>query len=105
MKDAITEAINSKLSGTLEGLGGAGAIYGDPITLGGEELIPVARIRVRLSSAADGGGGGDSGAGLSAMAKGTGGGKADAGMEVDIEPVGVIRSTDQGPELVSLDDR
>ncbi len=102
MKDLITDAVSKKISSTLEGLGGAQALYGDPVTLDGEELIPVARVRVELSSAADGEGGGDTAGGLSALAKGSGGGNASAGVQIHIEPLGVIRSGKNGPEFAPL---
>lgn len=39
MKDLITDAISKKLSTTLESIGGARALYGDPITFNGEQIV------------------------------------------------------------------
>lgn len=104
MKDLITDAISKKLAVTLEAIGGAKALYGDPITFNGEQIIPVARVSVVLSASAEGSGGGNSGLGgsLASMAKGSGGGTADAGIKVTIEPVGHLRSTPQGPVFCPL---
>lgn len=104
MKDLITDAISKKLAGTLEAIGGAKALYGDPITFNGEQIIPVARVSVVLSATAEGSGGGNSGLGgsLASMARGSGGGTADAGVKVTIEPVGYLRSTPQGPVFCPL---
>lgn len=104
MKDLITDAITKKLASTLDAIGGAKALYGDPIVFNGEEIIPVARISVVLSASAEGSGGGNSGLGgsLASMAKGSGGGTADAGVKVSIEPVGYLRSSPQGPMFCPL---
>ena len=104
MKDLITDAISKKLAATLESLGGAKALYGDPIDFNGEQIIPVARVSVTLAAGADGAGGGNAGvtAGITNMAKGGGGGKADASVQVVIEPVGYLRSTADGPVFCPL---
>lgn len=104
MKDLITDAISKKLAGALEAIGGAKALYGDPIPFNGEQIIPVARVRVSLSASAEGGGGGNSGLGgsLASMAKGSGSGTADAGVNMIIEPVGYLRSTPEGPVFCPL---
>lgn len=105
MKDMLSDAIARKLNETLESVGGAKALYGDPISLDGQEIVPVARISITLGAAAEGAGQGDTGASvrLSSLAKGGGGGNADASVQIDIEPVGFIRSTEQGPEFSRLD--
>lgn len=105
MKDVISEAIRKKVSSAMEATGGVQAVYGDPVSLNGEEVIPVARVVIHLGAAAKGGGSGNSGAsaGLSSMAKGGGSGDADASVRIDIEPLGFLRSTGQGPEFVRLD--
>src|SRR5690554_5975313 len=104
MKDMLTDAISKKLSGTLEALGGAKALYGEPIEFNGEQIIPVARIMVSLAAGADGSGGGNAGltGGITNMAKGGGGGKADASVQISIEPVGFLRTTAEGPRFVPL---
>jgi|SRR5690554_7353067 len=104
MKDMLTDAISKKLSGTLEALGGAKALYGEPIEFNGEQIIPVARVMVSLAAGADGSGGGNAGltGSITNMAKGGGGGKADASVNVTIEPVGYLRSTPQGPVFCPL---
>jgi uncharacterized spore protein YtfJ len=104
MKDLITDAISKKLSATLESVGGARALYGDPIMFNGEQIVPVAKVTVLLSAGADGSGGGNAGltGGITNMAKGGGGGKADASVQVSIEPVGFLRATADGPRFVSL---
>jgi hypothetical protein len=112
MKDLITDAIQKKLSATLEAVGGVRALYGDPITFNGEQIVPVARIVVSLSAGAEGSGGGNAGiggalggfgkAGGNNAAKGGGGGNAEAGIRVAIEPAGFLRSTPQGPQFVPL---
>lgn len=103
MKDIISEAISKKLSSTLETVGGAKALFGEAVTLNGEEIIPVARIRIELGAAADGSGSGDAGfGGLKSFSKGGGGGKADAGIQIAIEPAGYVKSTTNGPEFVAI---
>ena len=99
MKDLITDAISKKLAATLESIGGAKALYGDPIEFNGEQIIPVARVTVTLAAGADGSGGGNAGltGNITNMAKGGGGGKADASVNVSIEPVGYLRSSKDGP--------
>jgi uncharacterized spore protein YtfJ len=105
MKDLITDAISKKLATTLESIGGAKALYGDPIDFNGEKIIPVARITVTLAAGADGSGGGNAGltGGITNMAKGGGGGKADASISVRIEPVGYLRSSKDGPVFCPID--
>jgi len=103
MKDFLTDALSKKFAATLESVGGAKALYGDPIPFNGEEIIPVAKVTVLLSAAAEGSGSGNSGlGGFSSLAKGGGGGNAEAGVKVLIEPVGFLRSTANGPVFVPL---
>lgn len=104
MKDLITDAISRKLAATLESVGGARALYGDPIAFNGEQIIPVARVTVTLAAGADGSGGGNAGltGGIANMARGGGGGNAEASVKVAIEPVGYLRATAQGPVFVPL---
>ena len=105
MKDLITDAISKKLAVTLESIGGAKALYGDPIDFNGEQIIPVARVTVTLAAGADGSGGGNAGltGSITNMAKGGGGGKADASVNVSIEPVGWLRSTPAGPVFCPIE--
>lgn len=105
MKDLITDAISKKLAATLESIGGAKALYGDPIDFNGEQIIPVARITVTLAAGADGSSGGNAGltGSITNMAKGGGGGKADASVNVSIEPVGYLRSTSAGPVFCQIE--
>lgn len=99
------DALGGKLATTLEGLGGARAVYGDPIPFGDEQIVPVARIEVALSAGADGSGGGNAGvAGLAQRAKGSGGGSAEAAVAVRIEPIGFLRLGPDGPVFVALGD-
>lgn len=104
MKDILTDAIAKKFSATLESVGGAKALYGDPIRFNGEEIVPVARVTVTLAAGADGSGGGNAGltGSITNMAKGGGGGNAEASVKVAIEPVGYLRATTQGPVFVPL---
>lgn len=104
MKELLTEALNRKLAATLESLGGARALYGDPIRFGGEEIVPVARILVSLSAGAEGSGGGNAGltGAVSNLARGGGGGNAEAGIRVSIEPVGYLRAGPDGPVFCAL---
>lgn len=104
MKDMITEAISKKLSATLESVGGAKALYGEPIKFNGEEIVPVARVTVVLGAAAEGQGGGNAGlkGAISNAAKGGGGGNADASVKVEIEPLGYLRATENGPQFCPL---
>lgn len=104
MKDLITDAISKKLGATLEAIGGARALYGEPIEFNGEQIVPVARITVALAAGADGSGGGNTGlgGGISNMAKGAGGGKADASVQVSIEPLGYLRQGSDGPVFCLL---
>lgn len=103
MKDMLSESIQKKLTETLESTGGAKALFGDPVTLNGQEVVPVARVSVVLGADAEGSGGGDSGA-LAGLAKGGGGGNAGASVRVDVEPVGYLRAGDKGPQFVLLGD-
>lgn len=105
MKDLITDAITQKLATTLEAVGGARALYGDPIAFNGETIVPVARVTVRLAANAEGGGSGNAGIGgaLAQKALGGGSGSAGAGIDVRIEPVGFLRSSAQGPVFVALE--
>lgn len=95
-----------KVTAALESTGGIQSLYGDPITVGGDEIVPVGRISVHLGAAAEGGGSGDSSAAarLTGKAKGGGGGNADASVRIDIEPLGFIHNTTDGPAFVRLDD-
>ena len=104
MKDILTDAISKKLSATLESLGGAKALYGDPIAFNGEQIVPVARITVVLSAEAEGSGGGNAGltGGISNLAKGGGGGNAGAAVRVTIEPVGYLRGAEEGTVFCPL---
>lgn len=104
MKDLITDAITRKFTATLESVGGAKALYGDPIDFNGEQIIPVARVTVTLGAGAEGSGGGNAGltGGIAHLAKGGGGGTAEASVKVAIEPVGFLRATAQGPVFVPL---
>ena len=92
MKDLITDALQKKLEATLAATGGVKAIYGDPITVDGKTIVPVARIRLVLQAAAEGEGGGRSALKnpLGAGALGSGGGVAGAGVVVIIEPAGFL---------------
>lgn len=105
MKNLIKDAVAEKLTATLEGVGGAAALYGDPVALDGRELIPVARIRIELATHAEGEGGGKAGlaSALRNSADGKGEGNASAGVTIHIEPVGVILNGEHGPELRKLD--
>ncbi|MDF2445872.1 MAG: hypothetical protein K0S46_1108 [Moraxellaceae bacterium] len=103
MKDLITDAIMKKLAETLQALGGARTLFGDPIRFNGEEIVPVARVSVLLSAAADGAGGGNAGlASFAQLSKGGGGGNAEAGVRVLVEPVGFLRGTADGPVFCPL---
>lgn len=105
MKDLITEAITKRLSQALESTGGAKALYGEPITFNGEQIVPVARIVITLSAGAEGAGGGNAGitGGIASLAKGGGGGNAEAGVRIAIEPAGYLRATANGPQFVAID--
>lgn len=50
MKDMLSDAVAKKLNATLESVGGVRALYGDPISFNGEEIIPVARISITLGA-------------------------------------------------------
>lgn len=103
MKDMIKDAIAKKLSTTMESIGGANALYGDPVTFNGEEIIPVARVTVVLGADAVGSGGGNAGlSSLTNRAKGSGGGDAEASVRVNIEPVGFLKSTPNGPVFCAI---
>jgi uncharacterized spore protein YtfJ len=104
MKDILTEAITKKLTATLESIGGAKALYGDPIMFNGEQIVPVAKITVVLSAGAEGSGGGNTGlaGSITGLAKGSGGGAADTTVRVTIEPIGYLRATPNGPVFCPL---
>lgn len=92
MKDLITDALQKKLEAALSATGGVKALYGDPITVDGKTIVPVARVRLVLQANAEGEGGGRAGLKnpLSSGAKGGGGGVAGAGVEIIIEPAGFL---------------
>jgi len=104
MKDLISDSISKKLSATMESLGGASAIFGDPVTLDGQEVIPVARVVVKLGAAAEGAGSGDAGSGsaFKQLAKGGGGGNADASVSISIEPAGFVHQGTDGPRFTAI---
>lgn len=105
MKELITDALQKKIGATLESLGGAHAVFGDPVTFNGEQVIPVARITVQLAADADGQGGGAAGVAtaLSQRARGGGSGTASAGIQVAIEPAGVLRKHGDTLTFVAID--
>lgn len=104
MKDLISDAFSKKLAGTIESVGGAKAVFGEPVMLNGEQIVPVARIVISLSAAAEGSGGGNAGVtgALANLAKGSGGGNAEAGIRVVVEPVGYLKSSPGGPVYVAF---
>lgn len=104
MKELITDALNKKLMAALEATGGVRALYGDPIVFQGEEIVPVARIVLKLAAGAEGSGGGDAGVQklFGNAAKGSGCGHAEAGLQISIEPVGYLRAGKDGPVFNKL---
>jgi len=107
MKDLLTDALSKKVASALAATGGVNALYGDPVRVGDEEIVPVGRITLELAATADadGSGGGKAGlAKLGTLPSGGGGGKAgaNAGVRVLVEPMGYLRSGSQGPEFVAL---
>jgi uncharacterized spore protein YtfJ len=105
MKDFLSDAVAKKISQTLESTGGARALFGEPVTLDGMEVVPVARVSIVLGASADGSGGGNAGASgrLKGLAKGSGGGQADASVRIDIEPMGYLTGSADGPAFHHLD--
>ena len=107
MKELLTDALSKKVAAALTASGGVQALYGEPITVGDEQVVPVGRITVELSANADaeGSGGGKAGLpGLGKLTSGGGGGNAGAGagIRIHVEPLGFLRSTQDGPVFVSL---
>lgn len=105
MKEFLSEAIGNKVQQSLERFAGADALFGQPVKMGGGEIIPVGKVIVRTGSQAEGEGGGDAGGGarLKQMAKGSGGGVAQASVQVEIVPVGFIKDGADGPVFVAID--
>lgn len=105
MKELITDALQKKIGATLESLGGARAVFGDPVEFNGEQVIPVAHICVQLTADADGQGGGGAGvaSALSNRARGGGSGTAAAGIRVTIEPAGVLRQEGDTLTFIAID--
>ncbi|MGM0563961.1 MAG: hypothetical protein ACQES2_06490 [Pseudomonadota bacterium] len=101
MKEFLSEAIGNKVQQSLERFAGADALFGQPVKMGGGEIIPVGKVIVRTGSQAEGEGGGD--ARLKQMAKGSGGGVAQASVQVEIVPVGFIKDGADGPVFVAID--
>lgn len=106
MKEIISDEIKKKLLAGLDSVG-ADQLFGSPIELNGETVVPVAKIKIELSAAAKGSGGGAAGlkgalsnATKGDATKGSGGGDANAGVKISIEPSGFISSKSGKPELV-----
>lgn len=104
MKELITEELKKKLTAGLDSVG-ADQLFGSPIELSGETVVPVAKIQIELNAAAKGSGGGTAGlkGTLSNATKGDGGGDANAGVKISIEPSGFISTNSGKPELVLFD--
>ena len=104
MKDIITDEIKKKLSMTIESVVSANMLFGDPIELNGEQVVPVAQVIINLSATAEGGGSGTAGFknSLTSLAKGGGEGKADSGVKITVEPIGLISTKTGEPKLVRL---
>ena len=98
MKDIISEALSRQVAMALDASGGVRALYGEPISYGDEEIVPIARITLELTANAEGSGSGKSGLAALARSSGGGGGTAGAGVRVHIDPVGFLRQ--QAGELV-----
>jgi len=105
MKDIISDEIKKKLSMTIESVVSTNMLFGDPIELNGEQLIPVAKIVINLSARAEGSGGGNAGlkGSLASLAKGGGEGQAGSGVKITVEPLGLISSKSGEPKLIPLD--
>lgn len=106
MKELLTDALNKKLLAVLEATGGVRSLYGDPVYWHGEEIVPVARIALKLSAGAEGAGSGDAGVQklFGNAAKGGGGGHVEAGIQILIEPVGYLRAGEGGTQFVRIED-
>lgn len=105
----LSDNLAASITKSIESLGGARAVFGEPIKAGDTQIIPVARIRIQLASAAEGQGGGDiaqSGGTrlLGQKLGGGGGGKAGAGVTIDIEPVGYIENAAGQTRYCTLSD-
>lgn len=104
MKELLIEAFSKQLSETIASSGGAKAVFGDVIHLDGKEIVPVAQISIHLSASAIGSGAGESGlSAFGSMNSGGGQGAAGAGIDIEITPLGYIKSGDVEPEFVRLD--
>ena len=77
-------------------------VYGDPVSLDGRTIIPVARVRYGFG----GGGGSQDGRGAAGEVDGPGGQKGGGGGGgVEVSPVGYIEVTAEGSRYVSFEDR
>src|SRR5690606_41757589 len=50
MKDLLTDALQKKVSAALSATGGINALYGEPVKIGNDEVVPVGRIAIELSA-------------------------------------------------------
>lgn len=83
--EVLQDAVARKLGIMMDALGGARALYGEPVRLNGEEIIPVARISIEL--------GVDPGRPVVSVGRGA----REAPLRVVIESVGFLQSGPDGP--------
>ena len=81
----------TKITDRLQASATTKTVYGDPLSVDGRTLIPVARVRYGFG-AGGGNGGGDNGS------EGSGGGGG-----VEVTPIGLVEITDVGTRYISLD--
>ena len=105
MKDIISEALGRQVAMALDASGGVRALYGEPISYGDEEIVPIGRITLELGANAEGSGGGKSGLASLGRSSGGGGGTAAAGVRVHIEPLGFLRQHEGELVFVPLEAR
>lgn len=94
MNEVLSDAVTKKLSAMMEALGGASALYGDPVILNGEEIVPVARISVIVGGIESGARGGVTNLSRNA---------SEPPVRMIIESVGFLQSSPDGPVFCAID--
>lgn len=85
-EEVLQDAVARKLGIMMDALGGARALYGEPVKLNGEEIIPVARISIEL--------GADTARPVMSVGRRP---APEAPLRVVIESVGFLQSGPDGP--------
>ncbi|MCY4654972.1 MAG: spore germination protein GerW family protein [Dehalococcoidia bacterium] len=90
---SVSDTLN-KITDRLQASATTKTVYGDPVSVDGRTLIPVARVRYGFGAGGGNGGGDSSG-------EGSGGGGGGGGVEVT--PIGLVEITELGTRCISLE--